>query len=881
MAASDYVAQQRKANTSSARTERVVQRFYVEADNKDGYEWIENKHWDKNYYEKSDRQPFSLYTLYRRNNVAMPRTSDEEARYKKGADEFGGLLGKLPKKPEDFVPADAEHRLMDKAPQPRTEGEAELNHDLGAARKQVEEAGLPEQAKATALSAIDTGDPRVSSLRRLLFELNKPAPRSKGKRQPVLPPAERIARNVKKTLDPLKGKTLQKRVNELRDMLDRLPAHYNEDIVSLAHKALNPYDAQIGIDGATYLGPSRVKHSTLTGKDVPGKDDHNHISNRGIGQVVRIEGQLYTPIYMTVYSDATTGTDARPEFKDFEQDENGQIKIHTGGAGPGEVTLWISIGRPLRQVKWMELYGSKADSKPMIRSFLIPLAVANALSGETVTEHGTGEFSVDFNVDKHYEMNQTGVKKPTSLEMLRAYALPGSLRTYRDDGIFKEAAPKRWGDTRNMSELRGRLGIPDRPLTGFDVFTDSAKKEFTPQAEYGKQAQTLSRIYAFYTNNASLLPDGERMPGDAKKQAHDFYLKHRPHKRMKEDQFMEQQVRPWASQAMISKVIADDYQDMTTHPEDLPETAPEISFGDQSGKAHRGQRRTAAVAMSRQIQVLLNGRFQFLAALDSAAGAIKGLYDDKGYKEPARRALKPILDWVGTVRKNYAFVSGDIATVQKNMPEYRQHVLKTLEDLNTSFKTDDRLTGLKKALEDALFTDTGKPMTITSVPAPVKSGTKPGGGAVAVAPVDVQESGIVLRPNVTAGGGDCFYHSIHEAETGARSGAGQQQAIRARVVAALRGNPRLAASHFGSGAAGRAAMENFIRLISTQSEWVPDHGPAIVADALRTRIVIHRPNGSVYYDAQPNTGIVGAVAATLHLQYTGAHYNSYTAAPVV
>lgn len=695
---------------------------------------------------------------------------------------------------------------------------------------------------------------------------------------------KKLTESIQLCLEKIPEGKKQDKVDQLREMIDKLPEEYSELVVNMAHKALNPYDYQLSIPDAKFLGPSRVQHSTLVKKfegdqqaqSISSKDDHSHISNRGIQQIVRIEGQLYTTIYMTVFADAS-GKKGRPKHKDFEQDENGQIMIHTGGKGPGENTLWISIGRPLRQIKWMELYGSK-NGTPLIRSFLIPLAVANAISGETATEHKTSGYDVDFNVDKHYEMNQTGINKGSSLEMLRRYALPGSLRTYSDPSVFdKKPAPKHWGDTRSIHELNEKMGIPNEPLTKFNVFVDRFKGDFTSQTEYGEQAKTLSRIYAYYTENSYLLPENENMPGDAKEQANAFYRENRPNNEISIEDFMEKFVSPWASQAQISKIIADDYQGLVLKAHELPEKAPEVSFTSKSRKGHRGERRSASVTMSKQIQTLLQSRYDFLGALHLTERAILNVFGNQSYQGDNKKYLGPIHLWIKKLQKNYDFVGGNVEIVKKDFPEYRSQAHAYLEMLEKNCSSDKTITPVTEALRNALFVKIAPSQSSSGFSVPVSFGSLSSGSNLSQDQVDVVESGQVLHANNTAGGGDCFYHSIYEALNYAKSDGGTQQEIRDQIVLAIRGNTRLAASHFGTGPAGQTAIQRFIQEVSTQSTWVPDHGPAIVADALRIRIIIHRPNGAVYYDAQPNTTIVGGVSATIHLQYTGAHYNSYTA----
>ena len=107
-----------------------------------------------------------------------------------------------------------------------------------------------------------------------------------------------------------------------------------------------------------------------------------------------------------------------------------------------------------------------------------------------------------------------------------------------------------------------------------------------------------------------------------------------------------------------------------------------------------------------------------------------------------------------------------------------------------------------------------------------------------------------------------------------------QQAMRNSVVAAYQANAPLAASHFGVGGVATPAFVTFRTTILTEGNWAENQTPAMVSDALRLRIVIHRVNGSVYFDAVPNAVLLGPPTATIHVRYNGVHYDSYTLNPL-
>ena len=167
-----------------------------------------------------------------------------------------------------------------------------------------------------------------------------------------------------------------------------------------------------------------------------------------------------------------------------------------------------------------------------------------------------------------------------------------------------------------------------------------------------------------------------------------------------------------------------------------------------------------------------------------------------------------------------------------------------------------------------------------------KSKSKSGSGSkgdepelVAAPTIDVE--GVTLRANETDGDGNCFFHALYESINKARSNTGLQQAIRLSVLDALAGNEAIAASHFGAQGIESPEYQFFAVEILTEGAWVTDQTPAIVSDALNMRIVIHNVDGSVYFDAQPNPTFEHENdLTTVHVQYTGNHYNSYTHEPL-
>lgn len=136
----------------------------------------------------------------------------------------------------------------------------------------------------------------------------------------------------------------------------------------------------------------------------------------------------------------------------------------------------------------------------------------------------------------------------------------------------------------------------------------------------------------------------------------------------------------------------------------------------------------------------------------------------------------------------------------------------------------------------------------------------------------------VMHLNQTAGAGNCFFHSLFEAKTESRSTDADQQAMREAVLKAVTDNPQLAASYFVN--ANSPEYHEFAADLLLEGTYVDNQTPSAAADALGIEIVIHNPDGTIYFDAVPNAAIVGPPTETVHVYYDGGHYNSYTKAPL-
>ncbi|WP_375153044.1 hypothetical protein [Streptomyces sp. SM18] len=479
--------------------------------------------------------------------------------------------------------------------------------------------------------------------------------------------------------------TRTRRVKKARSLIDGLPDHYPDESVNAAHAALDTYDharPALAVPGARYVSASYVSGAVGNG-----------YINRDIPGVVIVEGEPYAPVFSTVYADALH--ESPPRNKDVGQDAHGLIQIHTGDSGTGERVLWVSVGQSLRQLKWMDKYAKHGKAPlPLIRSFLVPLHVLNDISRKAVTEHNSGgDHTEDLNVDKHFAANQFGIREPESLEALRQFALPGSLRTYTYGDT--EGAPASWGEVRDAGELREKLGIPTEDIPGFPVFTDDSG-EFLSHSKYAEKTSVLRRIASAHTNTTTLLEKSDRVV--PKSFVKEFFWKHapqhlkdqanqgRPEYRRAADRFVWDLVLPWASQARIAEEIHSGFEEFLRS---NPTTVPvDYSLTDEPA-TFRGERRSAAIGLGATHRELMEARrtiregfekLDFTRAFEES-GTLANSKEVRALLGRLKNRNKEILD-------DYPFKIGDRDTLlAKNLP-YAESARDFHRDLEAALPWD-------------------------------------------------------------------------------------------------------------------------------------------------------------------------------------------------
>ncbi|MFE7751943.1 hypothetical protein [Streptomyces sp. NPDC057428] len=498
------------------------------------------------------------------------------------------------------------------------------------------------------------------------------------------------------------------RVGMVRRLIDTLPdAEYADASVNVAHKVLNVYDHDrpaLAVPGAEFVNA----HQVTSG---PGRG----LINRDVPESVIVDGEAYVPVYMTVVADALGSNE--PEYKDFGQDEDGLVRIHTGDTEGSEKVLWVSFGQPLRQVKWLEKYSGDGWNDPMIRSFLVPLRTVNEISRGAITEFESKDAKLDLNVDKHYAANQFGIQNPRSLELLRQTALPGSLRTYTDGAT--EEQPQSWGDVRPTSELRERLGVPNERMPGFSVFTQ--EKGFLPADKYEQTARELREISAAHHNNSRLLERGDRIRSRADVEA--FFDKHAPvrlktdlathdQKRAAVDVFVREHVVPWANQARITQTLHHVYEahkDPTeAHKDHGFVPAPFAYELAPAGPMLRGLRRTTQLEIGRQHAQDMEMRFGIRQGYQALNGPLAEALSSKEESSRVKAELQRLKVRGHAALEDYPFKIGERAVLSDKIDEYRRlaadmhravtHALGGTEPAPPTQRVLDILTGIESGI---------------------------------------------------------------------------------------------------------------------------------------------------------------------------------------
>lgn len=280
---------------------------------------------------------------------------------------------------------------------------------------------------------------------------------------------------------------------------------------SAARVSFNPRasladQAQIG--GAfSYLSPV-FKPVRIRNADV------RILVNHGVTEQEVVDNQAVVHCYTTVFqenprSNWHSQTGGAGKYKDVQQDASGKIEIYDGVDGPeGSKKLtgivFVSVGQPLRALKWMEKYNA-TGGKAIIRRYSVPAGDYETLASQAVPERGAQKVD-SINVDVHAASDQFGLREG-ALALLKRRVIDGSLVSYTDH--MDAATQAVSGQLRPASELRKRLGIPETGLRDMDVFL-SRNGDFQNRNRFEGIADALMNIYGLWWRNDEYLSDRVR-----------------------------------------------------------------------------------------------------------------------------------------------------------------------------------------------------------------------------------------------------------------------------------------------------------------------------------------------------------------------------------
>jgi hypothetical protein len=349
---------------------------------------------------------------------------------------------------------------------------------------------------------------------------------------------------------------------------------------------------------------------TLPSYAVAAEDQENEstLIHRGLVETEMVSGKKYVRAYQTVYADVETGSwkDTHQTVADRPEDQ----KIVFRGKGD----TWINFGNPLRALHYVRTYHAQAPGKrdediaklspddqagrdaadryhgrPIVRSFLVPFAAYQELTGTAISESQRGKLGkYNMNVDKSKSPDQYQIMA-AGVHTLRNTALPGSLVSYVMDHLVQEYAQnKRHGEARSVKELSEKLGLPDV----FDPLTIPMKGTEVPSPEeQDTYAQELGELYdlSFFAESQTDHPRYAGKPvtevayskvvSEKMSRMSELLLKHKktavlPGSKAERD-VLRKQLAAAANAAAIPKMIEDNYLEgaKSMHKANEPATA--------------------------------------------------------------------------------------------------------------------------------------------------------------------------------------------------------------------------------------------------------------------------------------------------------------------
>ncbi|WP_433873833.1 scabin-related ADP-ribosyltransferase [Saccharopolyspora sp. CA-218241] len=425
-------------------------------------------------------------------------------------------------------------------------------------------------------------------------------------------------------------------------------------------------DRAVGVRGVSYPGPSRPD---LLSERTPRTGPLPPVVHRGEFEIEDVDGRphvrLYTVVSMAQFPqyDAKTGKPSAAWAGDVQQHpESGKITVLTSQVGR---PLSVIAGRPLSAVQLLSAAEGVLDrsepwrlggNPPLIRSYLAPLDVVRELSLAAAAREDYPRQSEGrvVNVWPGAGPNLFTVPQEKLPDLVESLA-PGSMVTYTS-GLGQGTLPRgEWaGSVEHVDGLRDRLGVPrtDQELAPrWRPWPRQEELEGGSTWRARRVGRELRQHYATWlelvaperTGAALALLDDDPVVGHHERtEALRKFLEehghggdrlvdcadHGPQDSCELDRFMADVVRPWADQAAIVEVLAEDHGRMQA---DLGITGKGAENEYSTWQQEQPSRQAHQRAVGERITELWRGGAipqQIVGQVDAAFEELSGQYDE-------------------------------------------------------------------------------------------------------------------------------------------------------------------------------------------------------------------------------------------------------------
>ncbi|MEX1828584.1 hypothetical protein [Luteibacter sp. CQ10] len=234
-----------------------------------------------------------------------------------------------------------------------------------------------------------------------------------------------------------------------------------------------------------------------------------------------LDGRQVVQCYTTVFrenpdSNWNEKAGAAAKFKDVQQGQDGKVQIYEGRDGEKMDYVgifFVSIGQPLRALKWLEKYNA-TGGQAIIRQYAIPAEDYVEFATAATPERFGGDGLRSINVDVHAASDQYGLRQP-HIDTLKKKVIDHSLVSYTDHMSAINKA--RGGRVLPASELRRRLGVPEGGMRALEVFVSKRAGDFQNRHKFESIADLLMSLYGVWWSNDQYLSDQWRSMPVAKR----------------------------------------------------------------------------------------------------------------------------------------------------------------------------------------------------------------------------------------------------------------------------------------------------------------------------------------------------------------------------